>query len=179
MAVQGKLRRATRARNAGAQTGSGAGSGARRREWRRAAATRRAGSAPQLADPMIRCAECGVHAPKQRIAWSWRGSRSVAPTTRSVTRLARPAATLDERPSARFSRRRRLGHPPRRKLPSPNFEARPGGIEPTLIVVHNISLPPDEFGGTAIAELFQNRLDYDAHPYYDRICAACGCRRIS
>jgi AmpD protein len=38
---------------------------------------------------------------------------------------------------------------------------------PTLIVVHNISLPPNEFGGTAIAELFQNTLDCDAHPYYD------------
>jgi len=54
-----------------------------------------------------------------------------------------------------------------RKLPSPNFEARPEGAVPTLIVVHNISLPPNEFGGTAIAELFQNTLDCDAHPYYD------------
>jgi AmpD protein len=54
-----------------------------------------------------------------------------------------------------------------RKLPSPNFEARPQGALPTLIVVHNISLTPDEFGGTAIAELFQNTLDCDAHPYYD------------
>jgi N-acetyl-anhydromuramyl-L-alanine amidase AmpD len=34
-----------------------------------------------------------------------------------------------------------------RKLPSPNFEARPEGAVPTLIVVHNISLPPNEFGG--------------------------------
>ena len=54
-----------------------------------------------------------------------------------------------------------------RKLPSPNFEARPEGAVPTLIVVHNISLPPNEFGGTAIAELFLNTLDCDAHPYYD------------
>jgi N-acetyl-anhydromuramoyl-L-alanine amidase len=54
-----------------------------------------------------------------------------------------------------------------RKLPSPNFEPRPQGMQPTLIVVHNISLPPGEFGGSAIAELFQNRLDCDAHPYYD------------
>jgi AmpD protein len=54
-------------------------------------------------------------------------------------------------------------------LPSPNFEVRPGGIEPTLIVVHNISLPPDEFGGTAITEFFQNRLDHDAHPYYEQL----------
>jgi N-acetyl-anhydromuramoyl-L-alanine amidase len=53
------------------------------------------------------------------------------------------------------------------KLPSPNFEARPQGAVPSLIVVHNISLPPDQFGGSAIAELFQNRLDCDAHPYYD------------
>lgn len=55
------------------------------------------------------------------------------------------------------------------RLPSPNFEARPGGIEPTLVVVHNMSLPPDEFGGSAIAEFFQNRLDHDAHPYYDHL----------
>jgi N-acetyl-anhydromuramoyl-L-alanine amidase len=55
------------------------------------------------------------------------------------------------------------------RLPSPNFESRPGNIEPTLIVVHNISLPPDEFGGSAIAEFFQNRLDHDAHPYYAQL----------
>ncbi|MEC5404784.1 1,6-anhydro-N-acetylmuramyl-L-alanine amidase AmpD [Paraburkholderia sp. MPAMCS5] len=54
-----------------------------------------------------------------------------------------------------------------RKLPSPNYESRPQGAVPSLIVVHNISLPPNEFGGTAIAELFQNTLDCDAHPYYD------------
>ncbi|TAM54641.1 MAG: 1,6-anhydro-N-acetylmuramyl-L-alanine amidase AmpD [Paraburkholderia sp.] len=52
-------------------------------------------------------------------------------------------------------------------LPSPNFEARPAGAIPTLIVVHNISLPPGQFGGSAIADLFLNRLDCDAHPYYD------------
>jgi AmpD protein len=57
--------------------------------------------------------------------------------------------------------------PAARKLPSPNFEARPESARPTLVVVHNISLPPGEFGGTAITELFQNRLDCDAHPYYD------------
>ncbi|MEX3954442.1 1,6-anhydro-N-acetylmuramyl-L-alanine amidase AmpD [Trinickia sp. EG282A] len=54
-----------------------------------------------------------------------------------------------------------------RALPSPNYEARPEGTVPTLIVVHNISLPPGEFGGEAIGELFQNRLDCSAHPYYD------------
>jgi AmpD protein len=54
-----------------------------------------------------------------------------------------------------------------RALPSPNFEARPDGAAPSLIVIHNISLPPGEFGGGAIADLFLNRLDCDAHPYYD------------
>ena len=55
------------------------------------------------------------------------------------------------------------------RLPSPNFEARPGAIEPTLIVVHNISLPPDDFGGNAIRDFFQNRLDHDAHPYFEQL----------
>jgi N-acetyl-anhydromuramoyl-L-alanine amidase len=54
-----------------------------------------------------------------------------------------------------------------RVLPSPNFEARPDGAVPTLIVIHNISLPPGEFGGAAIADLFLNRLDCNAHPYFD------------
>jgi N-acetyl-anhydromuramoyl-L-alanine amidase len=56
---------------------------------------------------------------------------------------------------------------PAQRLPSPNFEARPDGAVPTLIVVHNISLPPDTFGGPEIADLFLNRLDCDAHPYFD------------
>lgn len=54
-----------------------------------------------------------------------------------------------------------------RRLPSPNYEARPADAVPTLIVVHNISLPPGEFGGSAISDLFLNRLDCAAHPYYD------------
>ena len=54
-----------------------------------------------------------------------------------------------------------------RALPSPNFESRPPGAVPTLVVIHNISLPPGQFGGAAIANLFLNRLDCDAHPYFD------------
>ncbi|KGW85292.1 1,6-anhydro-N-acetylmuramyl-L-alanine amidase AmpD [Burkholderia pseudomallei] len=53
-----------------------------------------------------------------------------------------------------------------RREPSPNFEARPDGAAISLVVIHNISLPPGEFGGDAIVALFQNRLDCDAHPYY-------------
>jgi AmpD protein len=54
-------------------------------------------------------------------------------------------------------------------IPSPNHDDRPAGATPELIVVHAISLPPGEFGGTAIEELFTNRLDASAHPYYGGI----------
>jgi AmpD protein len=52
---------------------------------------------------------------------------------------------------------------------SPNFDARPPGIEPDLIVVHGISLPPGEFGGPWIERLFTNTLPLDAHPYFAQI----------
>jgi len=56
-----------------------------------------------------------------------------------------------------------------RHVSSPNCDARPEDEQPSLIVIHNISLPPGEFGGTAVEELFTNRLDWDAHPYYQGI----------
>jgi AmpD protein len=53
-------------------------------------------------------------------------------------------------------------------IPSPNFDDRPAGpIE--LLVIHNISLPPDEFGGDGIQRLFTNTLDAKVHPYYATI----------
>lgn len=55
------------------------------------------------------------------------------------------------------------------KLPSPNHDARQPDVPVDLIVVHNISLPPDEYGGPYIADLFLNRLDFDAHPYFDQL----------
>jgi AmpD protein len=53
-----------------------------------------------------------------------------------------------------------------RRLPSPNCDVRPDGMAIELIVIHNISLPPGVFDGEAVIELFTNRLDWDAHPYY-------------
>ena len=50
-------------------------------------------------------------------------------------------------------------------IASPNFDERPSH-EISLIVVHNISLPPGEYGGAGIIELFTNQLDPQAHPYY-------------
>ncbi len=52
---------------------------------------------------------------------------------------------------------------------SSNHGARPGGVEVSLALIHSISLPPGEYGGDAVERLFTNRLDWDAHPYYQRI----------
>lgn len=51
------------------------------------------------------------------------------------------------------------------RLPSPNCDRRPHG-EVSLLVIHNISLPPGEFGGDAVQQLFLNRLDPKAHPAF-------------
>jgi AmpD protein len=53
-----------------------------------------------------------------------------------------------------------------RYLASPNCDERPPGEAVTLLVIHNISLPPGEFGGDGIERLFTNALDYGAHHYY-------------
>ncbi len=55
------------------------------------------------------------------------------------------------------------------KLSSPNFGPRPPGAEVSLIVVHSISLPPGQYGGPEVEQLFTNTLDWDAHPYFQTI----------
>jgi AmpD protein len=56
-----------------------------------------------------------------------------------------------------------------RQEPSPNCDDRPESCAPDLIVVHGISLPPGEFGGPWIDRFFTNRLDANAHPYFQTI----------
>lgn len=56
-----------------------------------------------------------------------------------------------------------------RRVPSPNFNARPAAARVDLLVVHNISLPPGEFGGPGIEQLFTNTLNPAEHPYYATI----------
>lgn len=53
-----------------------------------------------------------------------------------------------------------------RQVSSPNEDERPAHCQPSLIVVHGISLPPGEFGGPWIDALFTNTLDPGAHPYF-------------
>jgi N-acetyl-anhydromuramoyl-L-alanine amidase len=56
-----------------------------------------------------------------------------------------------------------------RRLESPNFGQRPDGAQIDLIVIHSISLPPGQYGGDEVQQLFCNTLDWDAHPYFDTI----------
>ncbi len=56
-----------------------------------------------------------------------------------------------------------------RHLASPNFESRQPYAQIDLIVVHSISLPPGQFGGNEVQELFTNLLDWSAHPYFVKI----------
>ncbi|MDR2016330.1 MAG: 1,6-anhydro-N-acetylmuramyl-L-alanine amidase AmpD, partial [Burkholderiales bacterium] len=53
-----------------------------------------------------------------------------------------------------------------RQIPSPNADARPVETPVSLIVLHNISLPPGHFGGYDILKLFTNTLNPGAHPLY-------------
>lgn len=55
------------------------------------------------------------------------------------------------------------------QVPSPNCDERPADAAVSLLVVHNISLPPGQFGGEAILQLFTNTLDFAAHPYYETL----------
>ena len=67
-------------------------------------------------------------------------------------------------------------------VPSPHFDLRPEEEPPSLLVVHNISLPPGEFGGPYIDALFTGTLDSRVHPYFAgiaqlRVSAHCLIRR--
>jgi len=52
---------------------------------------------------------------------------------------------------------------------SPNHDERPDKTDISLIIIHNISLPPNEFGGKGIDHLFTNTLDTKEHPFYKEI----------
>jgi len=81
------------------------------------------------------------------------------PTTEEEARAAESGDALWQAGWYRFAK----------ALPSPNFGPRPQGAQIDLIVLHSISLPPGEYGGDAVQRLFTNRLDWDAHPYFQSI----------
>jgi len=56
--------------------------------------------------------------------------------------------------------------PAARFIASPNHDARPRDAEISMVVIHNISLPPGQYGSDDVAALLTNRLDPNAHPYF-------------
>ncbi len=56
-----------------------------------------------------------------------------------------------------------------RFIPSPNCDERPTACAINLLVIHNISLPPDRFSGDGVIKLFTNQLDPEIHPYYQTL----------
>ncbi len=56
-----------------------------------------------------------------------------------------------------------------RQVESPNFDERPNNSEPDLIIVHGISLPPEQYGGPWIDQLFTNTLNPNDDPYFQHI----------
>lgn len=56
-----------------------------------------------------------------------------------------------------------------RQIPSPHFDERPDPEDISLLVIHYISLPPEQFGGGYIDEFFQGKLDPKIHPYFEEI----------
>lgn len=62
--------------------------------------------------------------------------------------------------------------PQARQINSPNFDERPDGCAIDMVVIHNISLPPNQYGGDGIIQLFTNQLNPAEHPYYATIYQA-------
>jgi len=55
------------------------------------------------------------------------------------------------------------------RVASPNCDLRPAYTIIDALVIHNISLPPDQFGGPEILDFFTNQLDINAHPYFAQL----------
>ncbi|MYM64718.1 1,6-anhydro-N-acetylmuramyl-L-alanine amidase AmpD [Pseudomaricurvus sp. HS19] len=55
------------------------------------------------------------------------------------------------------------------RQPSPNYDDRPDPEDVSLLVIHNISLPPGQFGTGCVQDFFCNRLDTAAHPFFAEI----------
>lgn len=55
------------------------------------------------------------------------------------------------------------------KRPSPHFNSRPDGLPIELLVIHNISLPPGQFGSEDISDFFLGNLDSSKHPFFEQI----------
>lgn len=93
--------------------------------------------------------------------------RRLAGNTLSEQNASHCSLDPSENPASRLRRTGRVSQA--RWCPSPNYGPRPEGASISLLVVHNISLPPGQFGGDAIERFFCNQLDASAHPYFETI----------
>ena len=57
-----------------------------------------------------------------------------------------------------------------RQVISPNFDARPNGMKPEVLIIHSISLPPGKYQSGHVEQFFCNQLDPNEHPYFADIC---------
>jgi AmpD protein len=92
----------------------------------------------------------------------------------TLTILDRPKSEQAYRPPETSVDPRTGWMQPARQVVSPNRDERPGGALPELILVHGISLPPDEYGGPWIDRLFTNTLPPNApevHPFFATVMA--------
>lgn len=69
-----------------------------------------------------------------------------------------------------------------RQVISPHCDNRPDDEKPSLLVIHNISLPPGKFGGPYIDQLFTGTLNPLDDPFFEqihqlRVAAHCLIRR--
>lgn len=62
-----------------------------------------------------------------------------------------------------------MRYPPAQWQASPHFNQRPPGCDVSLLVIHNISLPPNDFSQDWVTPFFQGQLPKDAHPYFAEI----------
>ncbi|MRX27402.1 1,6-anhydro-N-acetylmuramyl-L-alanine amidase AmpD [Kangiella sp. HZ709] len=56
-----------------------------------------------------------------------------------------------------------------KQIASPHFDERQDEADISLLVIHNISLPPNQFGGPYIEDFFQGKLNSKLHPYFETI----------
>ncbi len=60
---------------------------------------------------------------------------------------------------------------PARFVPTEHCDEREEPRDISLLVIHNISLPPKQFGGPYIDQLFTGSLNPSEHPYFEDIAA--------
>lgn len=56
-----------------------------------------------------------------------------------------------------------------KRVVSPHFNQRPNNSEVSLLVIHNISLPPLNMSGTFVEQFFEGTLDFESYPELDEL----------